>query len=121
MSDDAPTPDLQAAITRWQQKHGIGDDDPALACIELFDLYVASLRARAPDSPPLRFEEFRSTLELLDARSKTFIKHAAELTHELRQTTQTQRRARRVSIVSLLLTASATFIAGLVLGHFVWP
>ncbi len=120
MSDAAPASDLQAAIARWQQKHGIGDDDPALACVELFELYVSSLRSRAPDRPPLRFEEFRSTLELLDARSKTFVKHASELTHELRQTAQTQRQLRRVGLLSLLLTAFATFTAGLLLGRFVW-
>lgn len=119
MSDEANETDLRAAIARWQQKHGIGDDDPAIACVELFDLYVASLRARTPDSPPLRFEEFRSTMELLDARSKTFVKHATELMHELRQTSQTQRQLRRVSVLSFLLTALVTFIAGLLLGHFV--
>ena len=120
MSDEATDMDLRAAIARWQQKHGVGDDDPAIACMELFDLYVTSLRARTPDSPPIRFEEFRSTLELLDARSKTFVKHAADLTHELRQSAQTQRQLRRVSALSLLLTALATFTAGLLLGHFLW-
>lgn len=120
MSDEAKDIDLRTAIARWQQKHRIGDDDPAIACVELFDLYVASLRARTSDSPPLRFEEFRSTLELLDARSKTFVKHAADLTHELRQSAQTQRQLRRVSALSLLLTALATFTAGLLLGRFVW-
>lgn len=120
MSDATTNTDLRAAIVRWQQKHGVGDDDPAIACVELFDLYVASLRARAPDGPPLRFEEFRSTLELLDARSKTFIKHVAELMHELRQTEQTQRQLRHVSVMSLLMTALATFTAGLLLGRFVW-
>ncbi len=120
MSDETTDTGLRAAIARWQQKHGVGDDDPAIACVELFDLYVTALRARTPDSPPLRFEEFRSTLELLDARSKTFVKHAAELMHELRQTAQTQRQLRRAGILSLLLTALATFTAGLLLGHFLW-
>ena len=121
MSDETTDTDLRAAIARWQQKHGVGDDDPAIACVELFDLYVTALRARNPDSPPLRFEEFRSTLELLDARSKTFVKHAAELMHELRQTAQTHRQLRCVSLLSLLMTALATFTAGLLLGRFVWP
>jgi len=120
MSDEAKDTDLRAAIARWRQKHRIGDDDPAIACVELFDLYVASLRSRTPDSPPLHFEEFRSTLELLDARSKTFVKHAADITHELRQSAQTHRQLRRVSVLSLLLTALATFTAGLLLGHFLW-
>lgn len=121
MSEHDTTQELRAAIVHWQQKYGIGDDDPAIACVELFDLYVTFLRQRTPDSPPLRFEEFRSTLELLDARSKTFVKHATELTHELRQTAQTHGQLRRVSLLSLILTALATFTAGLLLGRYLWP
>lgn len=120
MGDADPGAELRAGIARWQQKHGIADSDPALAFVELLDLYVTSLRARTPDAPPLRFEEFRSTLELLDARSRSFAKHAAELTHELRQTAQTQRQLRRVSLLALGLTAVAAFIAGFLLGLHPW-
>lgn len=120
MSEDTIVSDLRAGIARWQQKHGIGDDDPAIACVELFDLYVASLRQRTPDSPPLRFEEFRSTLELLDARSKAFAKTAADLTHELRQAAQTQRQLRRVSLISIVIATLAAFAAGLLTGIHVW-
>lgn len=120
MSEEDPVADLRAGIARWQQKHGIADGDPALAFVELFDLYVTSLRQRTPDSPPLRFEEFRSTLEFLDARSKAFTKAAAELIHELRQGAQTQRKLRRAGLLSLVLIAVAAFAAGLLTGRFVW-
>lgn len=120
MSEDSPDTNLRAGIVRWQQKFHIADGDPALACLELFDLYVSSLRQRTPESPPLRFEEFRSTMELLDSRSKGFAKHAAELIHELRQATQTQRQLRRASLLSFVLTALATFVAGLLTGIYVW-
>lgn len=112
--------DLRAGIARWQQKHGIADGDPALACLELFDLYVASLRARHSDGPPLRFEEFRSTLELLDARSKAFAKHAAELTQELRQAAQTHHQFRQFNLLAFAMVAIATSTAGLLIGIFVW-
>ena len=120
MSEDAPVADLRAGIARWQQKYCIADEDPALACLELFDLYVTSLRQRTPDSPPLRFEEFRSTMELLDQRSKGFAKHAFELIHELRRATQTQRQLRRASWLSIVLTTLAAFAAGLLTGIHVW-
>lgn len=120
MNESGPADDLRAGIARWQQKHGIGDDDPALACLELFDLYVASIRQRPPDSPPLRFEEFRSTMEFLDQRSKGFAKHAAELVNELRQTTRTLRNLRAVSLLSIVLTALAAFAAGLLTGRLAW-
>lgn len=108
--------DLREGIGRWRQKYRVADSDPALACVELFDLYVASLRQRAPDSPPLRYEEFRSTMELLDARSKGFIKHSVELIHELRQAKQTSRQLRRLSLYALGLTALAAFVAGVLTG-----
>ncbi|MBX3742577.1 MAG: hypothetical protein KF712_16440 [Akkermansiaceae bacterium] len=120
MSEDPPDTDLRADIARWQKKYHIADGDPALACLELFDLYVSSLRQRTPDGPPLRFEEFRSTMELLDSRSKGFAKHASELIQELRQATQAQRQLRRVSLLSVVLTAIATFAVGLLTGIFVW-
>jgi len=120
MSEDAPVADLRAGIARWQQKYCIADGDPALACLELFDLYVLSLRQRTPDSPPLRFEEFRSTLELLDQRSKGFAKHASELIHELRRATQTQRQLRRASLLSIVLMTLAAFAAGILTGIHVW-
>lgn len=120
MSEDESVAALRAGIARWQQKYGIADGDPALACVELFDLYVASLRQRTPDGPPLRFEEFRTTMEFLDQRSKGFAKHAAELTHELRQATQTQRRLRRASLLSIVLIALAAYVAGLLTGIHKW-
>lgn len=120
MTEEIPDTDLRSGIARWQQKYQIGDGDPALACLELFDLYVASLRQRTPDSPPLRFEEFRSTMELLDSRSKGFAKHASELIHELRQVTQTQRRLRRASLLSGVLAGLAAFAAGILFGIYVW-
>lgn len=120
MKEDSSASDLREAIARWQQKHGIGDDDPAFAWLELFDLYVETLRARTPDSPPLRFEEFRSTLELLDVRSKTFVKHSAELIQELRGVAQTQRQLRDVSMTAVLIAACSSFIVGALMRHFLW-
>lgn len=108
--------DLRAGIARWQQKHGIADGDPALACLELFDLYVASLRGHGPEQPPLRFEEFRSTLELLDARSKTFTKHAVELVQEIRIVSQTLQRQRRSSLLGYAFALLAAFLIGVFIG-----
>lgn len=120
MSEDTPSGDLRAGIARWQQKYGIADGDPALACVELFDLYVSSFRQQTPDSPPLRFEDFRSTMEFLDQRTKAFTKQAAELTHELRQAAQTHRQLRRTSLLSIALIAFAAFAAGLFTGIKLW-
>jgi hypothetical protein len=120
MNDDASAMDLRGGIARWQQKYGIADGDPVLACLELFDLYVSSLRQRPPDSPPPRFEEFRSTIELLDARGRGFAKHAAELTHELRQAAQAHRQFRRAGLLSVALGTLAGFGAGILAGTHLW-
>ncbi|TLD71345.1 hypothetical protein FEM03_07385 [Phragmitibacter flavus] len=120
MHEEGPLNEVRAGVIRWQQKYGIADGDPALACLELFDLYVASLRERKTDTTPLRFEEFRSTMEFLDQRSKGFTKHASELTQELRLVTSTHRQLRVFNITSLSITAAVTFTAGLILGIYLW-
>ncbi len=116
MSDELPADELRIGISRWQQKYGVSDGDPALACLELFDLYISSLRERKPDSPPLRFEEFRSTMELLDQRSKGFSKHASELIQELRQTTQTLNGFRHSGTTAVF----ASLVSGFLIRHFLW-
>lgn len=120
MAEHDAASELRAGIARWQQKHGIADGDPALACLELFDLYIASLRTRGPEQPPLRFEEFRSTLELLDARSKTFTKHAAELVPELRAASQMLRQQRRRSLLGYAFALLIAFVGGIFTGIFLW-
>jgi hypothetical protein len=110
---------LQNAVLEWQKKYGIRDGDPMLASLELFHIYLRTSEPSANGSRSPTFEEFRESLELLDRRTKAFVKQAAELIQELRklpEATRHLRSARWFILLFLLLGAVAT---GIFIGKFV--
>lgn len=107
---------LQNAVLEWQKKYGIRDGDPMLASLELFHIYLRTFEpsSTGPRSPT--FEEFRESIELLDQRSKSFAKHAAELTQELRRFSTATRQGHWFVFVFITL---AVLAAGVAIGKFV--
>ena len=114
MSADDP---LAHAISEWQRKHRIADDDPILAVLELVRLQLqhAHTHGDGDKAAPPSFEDFRGTVELLDRRSKTFVQQATDLAAELRRFGLGVRRINRTRIFSLVLI----FALGLIIGAFV--
>jgi len=109
---------LQNAVLEWQKKYGIRDGDPMLASLELFHIYLRTQEPPANGLRPPTFEEFRESIELLDQRTKTFAKHAAELIQELRKLPATTRQVRFSRIVIFLVLLVAALAAGIVIGKF---
>lgn len=118
MNDDSVTLALRNSVLQWQKKYGVVDGDPILACLELFEIYFTTIRPKAEDSRPPTFEEFRSSLELLDQRSKGFTKQAAEVIQEMRAVPDFRRRFRVFHVVALFLATTAAWLAGLLAGKF---
>jgi hypothetical protein len=58
----------------------IADGDPMIAALELVRIYLRNARRidDDPEAPPPSFEDFRSTIELLDRRSRSFVQQAAQ-------------------------------------------
>ena len=113
MNDNDP---LAQATTEWQHKHRIADDDPILAILELVRLQIQHARANRDDAnaAPPSFEDFRSTIELLDRRSKAFIQQATDLIAELRRFGLNVQRINRARLITqLLLVALGGAIGGL--------
>ena len=109
---------LQNAVLEWQKKYGIRDGDPMLASLELFHIYLRTHDPPANGSRPPTFEEFRESIELLDQRTKTFVKQATELTHELRKLPETARQMRSSHSVMFILLLLAALAAGIAIGKF---
>ena len=109
---------LQNAVLEWQKKYGIRDGDPMLASLELFHIYLRTHEPSANGSRPPTFEEFRESIEVLDQRTKTFVKQATELTHELRKLPETARRMSFVQGMIFLLLLLAAIAAGIAIGKF---
>lgn len=112
MNADDP---LANAISEWQRKYRIADDDPIIAVLELVRLQLQHARINRDDAAaPPGFEDFRGTIELLDRRSKAFIHQATDLTAELRRFGLNVQRINRARLVTqLLLIALGGVIGGL--------
>jgi hypothetical protein len=105
---------LATAIAEWQRKHRVAGDDPLFAVLELVRLHLqhARLTGDDPDSAPPGFEDFRSTIELLDRRSKAFIHQASDLVTELRRFGLNVQRINRAQVA----TRIGLVILGIVMG-----
>lgn len=113
MNADDP---LANAISEWQRKHRISDDDPIIAVLELVRLQLqhAPLNRVDDDAAPPGFEDFRGTIELLDRRSKAFIQQATDLIAELRRFGLNVQRSNRTRLVmQLVLIALSVVVGGL--------
>jgi len=105
---------LANAISDWQRKYRIADDDPIIAVLELVRLQLQHARINRDDAgaAPPGFEDFRGTIELLDRRSKAFIHQASDLVAELRRFGLNVHRINRARVA----TQFALLVAGMVIG-----
>lgn len=114
MDSDDPLAD---ALADWQRKHRIADGDPMIAALELVRVYIQHARP-ADDAQIPSFDDFRSTIELLDRRSKSFINQASDLVSELRRFRQNVERLNRVRIATLLLLVTCAAVTGVLVGRW---
>lgn len=105
---------LTEAIGEWQRKHHIGNGDPMIAALELVRIYLHHSRKTDdnPDAAPPSFEDFRTTIELLDRRSKAFVQQAADLVGELRRFGQNVKRMNRERFITLCVVIALSAVVG---------
>ena len=113
---------LALALSEWQRKHHVADGDPLLAVLDLVRL--ALQHPPSPDaatvSLPPSFEEFRGTMELLDARSKDFVKQSTALAGDLRVFAQTAQRLNDSRTAALVLMLTLGAAVGIGAGWLFW-
>ena len=111
MNADDP---LASAIAEWQRKHRIADDDPMIAALDLVRIHLQHARNidDGSDTPP-GFEDFRSTIELLDRRSKAFVQQATDLVRELRRCGQNLKRINRERLIVACIIIGLSALSGL--------
>ena len=105
---------LTEAIGEWQRKHHIADGDPMIAALDLVRIYLQHSRKidDGPDEGPASFEDFRSTIELLDRRSKAFVQQTTDLVGELRRFGQSVKRINRERFIVLCLVIGLGALVG---------
>jgi hypothetical protein len=108
---------LTEAIGEWQRKHHIADGDPMIAALELVRIYLQhSLNIDdGSDATPPSFEDFRSTIELLDRRSKAFVQQATDLAGELRRFGQSVKRLNRERLVVFCIVIGLSALVGILI------
>jgi hypothetical protein len=116
MSADDP---LAVAVCDWQRKHRIADGDPMIAALDLVRIYLRYARQADSDpvAPPPSFEDFRSTIELLDRRSKSFIQQATDVIAELRRFGQSVERLNRSRLLTQLVLTGLGIVVGVLIGR----
>jgi len=119
MSSEDQKPTLKTAVLEWQTKHGIQEGDPILATLELWDIYLNTLKPQKPSEPIPSYEEFRSSLQQLDRLSKGFTKQAGEVIQEMRAVPKIKSELNRFPMFALVFTALVTLLAGVLIGKFV--
>jgi hypothetical protein len=112
-----PDNPLERAIGEWQRKHHIADGDPMIAVLELVRIYLRHSREtdNHPAASPPSFEDFRSTIELLDRRSKAFMHQATDLVGELRRFGHNVNRINRARFITHCVCAAFGAAAGVLI------
>jgi len=105
---------LALAIAEWQRKYGIADNDPIVATLDLVRIHLQHTREiqNGPDAPTPPFEDFRSTIVLLDQCAKTFTKHAGQISTQLGSFARTVERINREDLIVHLAFAAIGVAAG---------
>ena len=108
---------LTEAIGAWQRKHHIAEGDPMIAALELVRIYLQYSRKidEATDAAPPSFEDFRSTIELLDRRSKAFVQQATDLVAELRRFGQSVKRVNGERLIIHCMGAAMGALVGILI------
>ena len=105
---------LAQAVSDWQRKYRIADDDPMIATLVLVRIYLreAYMSDKQPETVPPTFDDFRDTIELLDRCSRGLIHQATDLVAELRRFGQNVRRLNRTRFVTQLVLVAISLAVG---------
>jgi hypothetical protein len=108
---------LARAVGEWQRKHHIAEGDPMIAVLELVHIYLQHSRRidDGPDLAPPSFEDFRSTIDLLDRRSKAFVQQATDLIGELRRFGQNVKRVNGERLIIHCIGAAMGTLVGILI------
>ena len=105
---------LALAIAEWQRKYGIADNDPMIAMLDLVRIHLRHAHEidDDPDAPTPPFEDFRSTIVLLDQCAKTFSKQASQILGQLGAFARAVERINREGLIIHLAFAAVGVAAG---------
>jgi hypothetical protein len=112
MNNDTRKAELQKALAEWRKKYHIGNNDPLLATLDLWQILVENSHAADPS------HLFRRELEQLTEIGKTFSKQSGELTGELRKVPKMKNDLWFFPYFTVVLVSVGALIIGVFIGKF---
>jgi hypothetical protein len=100
--------ELDEAVADWKRKHGIADDDPVLATVELWQIFLSHGSET----------DLRSSLQQLSQISKSVTKQSGEVIRELRSVPKLRDELWAFPYFAAVLIAVLAFITGMLVGRF---
>ena len=113
MNEAPPKPALRNAVTEWQQKHNISNDDPIMATVELWEAFLESERI-----PEGSITQLRRNVDQMDRICKTLSKQATELVCELRAVPKLKSDLWSFPYFAVIFIAAGALVTGMLIGKF---
>jgi hypothetical protein len=107
---------LRNAVAEWQRRHGIGDDDPLMATVELWEALLDN--TKMPNAAAA-YHQFRQELEQLDRLAKSLTKQSGEVIRELRTVPKVKEELWMFPYFTVFFVAIGALITGMLIGKFV--
>ena len=110
---------FDSVVVDWKHRHGIRDDDPILAALELLKVFFKNAKIEIPpDSDSATLVEVRAAIQQLNRVGNDFSKQVRELTLEMRALPELDTQLRSGRATAYLVTAIACLGAGILIGKF---
>lgn len=119
MNDENSKQLFRYAVLEWQRKHGIRDDDPSLAMLDLLEIYFRHRPVNGSIGQPPTYAEFRETLEYTERLTKQLGKQASDLVQEVRSVPKLRDELANGKTTAIATVAICAFVAGLLVGRFI--
>ncbi|MGH7990415.1 MAG: hypothetical protein ACREDS_09540 [Limisphaerales bacterium] len=112
MNNEARKSEMQKALTDWRTKYRVGNNDPLMATVEMWEILMQDTRAIEPHLL------FRKELEKLTEITKTLSKQGGELTVELRNVPKIKNELWLFPYFTVVLIAVGGLVVGIFIGKF---
>jgi hypothetical protein len=110
---------FESTVVEWKHRHGVRDDDPILAALELLKVFFQNVKIEIPpDSDSAKLLEVRTAIQQLNRLGIDFSKQTRDLTLEMRTLPDLNKQLRSGRTTACVVTAIACLGAGILIGKF---
>jgi hypothetical protein len=109
---------LAEAVAEWKRKYEIGENDPMLASLELWQIFLSHSQ---PSETAAEYQELKKPLEQLNGLANKLEKHCGEVIREFRAVPRIRSELWAFPYFTVILASVAALIIGIFIGKFLVP